>query len=640
MSEISPFVIGTAGHIDHGKSSLIRALTGINPDRLKEEQEREMTIDLGFAYLTLPSGRRVSIVDVPGHERFIKNMLAGATGIDLVLFCVAADEGMMPQSREHLDILNLLGLKNGVVVVTKRDLVDEDWYQLIVEDIKEELAGTFLEGAPMVAVSSRTGEGLDELKVLIDSYADRIEERPRSAPARFPVDRVFTIAGFGTVLTGTLWEGTVRVGQELELLPQGVRVRVRNLQTHKEDVQEASAAVRLAINITGAERSAIKRGDVLAEPGYFAPSTSLDVKISLLDDAPLLTHAEQVHFYHATTETIARVRLLYTDELKPGESAYAQVVLGDPVIARRGDRFVIRRFSPLVTIGGGTVLSPRARRRRRFEDRYREELEKYETASDKDFMEYAVLHAGFEGISTEELKMASSLREDRLKELLTQFESSGTLFSLGGRWFHASVDRDGAEAIKAELTKFFAGNPWATGMDREELRSRAGIEDRKLYSRLLSSLTSSGAIVVEQDLVRLAGRKAELSPEDRKLRSQIENAFVKDLFNPPLPEDVWNSFAGKERRARQLFDTLVEDKIIVKVAADTYMHRKAIREAQTVVREFIAKHGSMTVGQLRDALKTSRRYAVPLMEYFDKIRFTKRVGDTRVLVSEQAAEER
>lgn len=630
---MTSFVVGTAGHIDHGKSSLVKALTGINPDRLKEEQEREMTIDLGFAHLTLPSGNKVGIVDVPGHERFIKNMLAGATGIDLVLFVVAADEGMMPQSREHLDILNLLGLKNGFVVVSKRDLVDDEWYELIVEDIKSELKGSFLEGAPLIPVSSRTGEGIEEVKRLLDEYSEKIETKPQDAPARFPIDRVFSIAGFGTVVTGTLWEGIIRVGTEVVLLPQSILVRVRNLQTYKEEVQEAQAAVRLAINIAGAEKSMIERGNVLAEPGYFKASSLLDVKLTLLKDAPYLQHAELVHFHLGTTETIGKVRLLYQDKLQASEESYAQITLEEPVVAKRGDRFVIRRFSPLVTIGGGVVLNPYTRRRRVREKAYLQELKTYETASDEEFVKYLLANAGFEGIAYEELKMASSIKENTLKELLATLKGQKEAFSLGERWFDENVEGRGRELVKRELENYFKLNPWAPGMDREELRSKIKISDRRLYGYILNSLTNLGMIEMDQDLVKLTDRSVDLSPEDLKIRSKIEETFLSMLFYPPLPEDVWESFGKDSKQAKKLFNALVEEKIVVKVAPDIYFHKNAIQEAQKKVAEYIAKQGSISVAEMRDLLKTSRKYALPLLEYFDKIGFTKRTGDTRTLSS-------
>lgn len=634
---MSSHVIGTAGHIDHGKSTLVKRLTGIDPDRLKEEKEREMTIDLGFAHLTLPSGRRVSIVDVPGHEKFIRNMLAGATGIDLVLFVVAADEGMMPQSKEHLEILDLLGLKDGIVVVTKKDLVDDEWLELIIEDIKKELKGSFLENAPIVITSSKTGEGFDEIKKLLDEHFEKLEKRPVDAPVRFPIDRVFTMSGFGTVVTGTLWEGTVRVGDELVLLPQEKSVRVRNLQTHNQNVEKAAAGVRLAINLTGSEKREITRGDVLVEPGYFQPATLLDVKLRLLKDACNLKHADVVHFYLGTKETLGKIRLLYVKELKPGEETYAQVILEEPVIARRGDRFVIRRFSPLVTIGGGVVLNPYARRRRLQVAEHREELQVFERANDEEFIEFLLKNAGFKGVSVNEIKLLAALKEEKTKDILERLKQHGNAFNLGDKWFDAAVDKIGKSVILEVLQAYFKENPWASGMDREELRSRARVDDRRLYVKILESLSKEGKVVIEQDMIKLSGRQVELSPEEKKVRSRIEKAFLDEMFNPPLPEVVWEkSTGGKDvKLAKKLFNALVEEKVIIKVATDIYFHRKALERAQELVASFIKNNGSITVAQARDLLKTSRKYAVPLMEYFDKIKFTKRIGDERFLVNEK-----
>lgn len=629
---MSSHVIGTAGHIDHGKSSLVKALTGVDPDRLKEEKEREMTIDLGFAHFTLPSGRWVSIVDVPGHERFIRNMLAGATGIDLVLFVVAADEGMMPQSKEHLEILDLLGLKDGIVVIAKRDLVDDEWLELIIEDVKKDLKGSFLENTPIVVTSSKTGEGIDEIKKLIEEHFEKLEKRPIEAPARFPIDRVFTISGFGTVVTGTLWEGEVRVGDELTLLPQGGTVRVRNLQTHNENVEKASAAVRLAINLVGCEKAEITRGDVLVEPGYFKPTKILDVRLTLLKDATRLKHADVVHFYLGTKETLGKVRLLYEKELKAGDNAYAQIILDEPVIAKRGDRFVIRRLSPLLTIGGGVVLNSYAERRRLNVLEHRHEFEILEKADDEKFVKYLLRAAGFKGISVGELKLISAVRENDINSLLKSMEKQGKVFNLKEKWFDVCVEENGKSEILKVLENYFKENRWAPGMDREELRSRSKVDDRKLYGKLLNALVGEKKITVDQDLIKLSGRQVELSFEEVEIRSRIENTFLSDMFNPPLPETVLKESAQEVKVAKKLFNALVEERIIVKITTDVYFHRKALEKARERIADFVGKNGSVTVAQTRDLLKTSRKYAVPLMEYFDKIKFTKRIGDKRVLV--------
>lgn len=624
-------VIGTAGHIDHGKSTLIKALTGINPDRLKEEQEREMTIDLGFAYLDLPSGRRVSIVDVPGHERFIKNMLAGASGIDLVLFVVAADEGMMPQSREHLDILNLLGLKHGILVITKIDMVDEEWLELIIEDIREEVKGTFLENAPLVKVSSVKGIGLDELKALIDEHFDKIEDRPVESPARYPIDRVFKIAGFGTVVSGTLWEGKISTGDELTLHPHEINVRVRNLQSHGVNVETAEAAVRLAINISGAEKSDIERGNVLASPGYFTTTRMIDAELTLLEDAVPLSHAEPVHFYHGTVETIGKVRILYKEVIEPGETAYVQIILEDPIVAKRKDRFIIRRFSPLQTIGGGVVLNPYPQRKRLNEESYLEEFKVYKEADDREFLMFFISKAAYDGADMQKLKLNTAMLEDKIASLLREFEKQKRVFKLGESWFDSSIVDEGKQHLLSIMESYFKQNPWSPGIDREELRSRAGISNRRLYSHLLEKLKQEERIVSEADLVNLAGREVDLSPKEREIKQKIESLFLKDKFNPPAPQDVWEMFDRDMKTAKRMFDSLVEEKVLVKIAPDIYFHARALSEAKEKVKDYLEKNGKARIAELRDLLGTSRKYAVPLMEYLDKIKFTKRVGDFRVL---------
>lgn len=630
---MSTHVIGTAGHIDHGKSTLVKALTGINPDRLKEEQEREMTIDLGFAYLKLPSGKTVSIVDVPGHERFIRNMLAGASGIDLVLFVVAADEGMMPQSREHLDILNLLQLKQGIIVLTKIDLVDEDWIKLIEEDIREEVEGTFLENAPIFRVSSVTGEGLSELVSYIDTIIDKIEKRPLDAPARYPIDRIFKVAGFGTVVTGTLWEGRIALGQELTLLPQDITVKVRNLQTHGMNVQSAEAAVRLAINISGAEKAEIVRGDVLVEPGYYKPTKMIDAELTVLEDAYPILHAEKVHFYLGTRETLGKIRILYSEKLEPGEKGYVQIILEDPVVARRGDRFIIRRFSPVVTIGGGVVIDPYPERKRLQEKSYLVEFELYKNGQLKDIVVYLLDKAGFNGLSLNDLKFKTAERDDLLKNILDACEKEGIIFKLADTYFSSSVKENGKIRIINTLNDFFKKNSFAIGMDREELRSRAAIENRKLYGLILNEMLLEGLITLERDLINIPGRTASLSDKELSLKKEIEEKFLKSFLTPPSPEELLLSYEENQKMARNMFNLLVEEGILVKITPEIYLHKDAVEHAVKKVKELFNKKEKITIKDIKDILGVSRKYAVPIAEYLDKIKLTRRIGNERILAN-------
>lgn len=632
---MSSHVVGTAGHIDHGKSTLVKVLTGINPDRLKEEKEREMTIDLGFAYLDLPSGKRIGIVDVPGHERFIRNMLAGASGIDLVLFVVAADEGMMPQSREHLDILNLLKVKKGVIVLTKIDLVDEDWLLLVEEDIKEEVKGTFLEGAPIFKVSSITGQGLDQLVNYIDQTIESIEERPIDLPARYPIDRVFKLAGFGTVVTGTLWEGKIRVGQNLTLLPQDMEVKVRNLQSHGENIEIAEAALRLAINISGAEKVSIKRGDVLVEPGCFEPTQLIDAELELLDSAPPLEHAERIHFYLGTKETLGKIRILFKEKMEPGEKGFVQVVLEEPVVARRGDRFIIRRFSPVITIGGGTVLEPYAQRKRLNDKKFLTALELKKRGNLSEMLKFYLEDASSSGLSLDELKLKLAEKGEMIEKQIASMLSEGTVLKISDRYYSKNSLLELKENALNELKKFFSKNPYLPSMDREALRSKLEIKDRRMFSLIIDELKNEGLLLVSSENISLPDRSAQLTAAEREVKGAIEKIFLESEFNPPSPENLVSNFEGKEKVAKRMFDVLVREGKLIKISPDFYMHEKALSKAKEELRKAFLERKKLRVSEIRDILGTSRKYAVPLAEYLDKIRFTRRVGDERILIEEK-----
>ncbi|MCX7832062.1 MAG: selenocysteine-specific translation elongation factor [Actinobacteria bacterium] len=629
---MSSHVIGTAGHIDHGKSTLVKALTGINPDRLKEEKEREMTIDLGFAYLDLPSGKRVGIVDVPGHERFIRNMLAGASGIDLVLFVVAADEGMMPQSREHLDILNLLKVKKGVIVLTKIDLVDKDWLFLIEEELKEEVKGTFLEGAPIFKVSSLTGQGLDQLVKYIDQTIESIEKRPVDLPARYPIDRVFKVAGFGTVVTGTLWEGKIRVGQNLKLLPQDIDVKVRNLQSHGESVEVAEAAVRLAINISGAEKVSIKRGDVLVEPGCFRPTNLIDAELELLDSAHPIEHAEKIHFYLGTKETLGKIRILFKEKMEPGEKGFVQIVLEEPVVARRGDRFIIRRFSPVVTIGGGTVLEPYAQRKRLRDKKFLSEFELKKQGNLREILNFYLEDASSNGLSLDELKLRLAETGEIVEKQVAGMISEGRVVKVSDRYYSKNSLIELKEKALNEVKKFFSENPHLPSMDREALRSKLEIRDRRIFSLILDELNKENSLLVSSDSISLPDRSAQLSPAEREVKEAIEKIFLESEFNPPSPDNIVLNFEGREKIAKRMFDVLVREGKLIKIAPDFYMHEQALSKAKEELRKAFLERKKLRVSEIRDILRTSRKYAVPLAEYLDKIRFTRRVGDERILM--------
>jgi len=623
------YVIGTAGHIDHGKSALVKALTGIDPDRLEEEKRRGMTIDLGFAHFDLPGDRRVGIVDVPGHERFIKNMLAGATGIDLVLLVVAADEGVMPQTREHLDILRFLPVRAGIVVLTKIDLAPErGWLDLVRADIAALVAGTFLDGAPTVEVSARTGQGIADLVAAIDTALQAVPPRAADAPARLPVDRAFTMAGFGTVVTGTLWSGRVAAGDSLELLPAGRVLRVRGVQSHGTRVAAAEAGSRVAVNLAGIEKDEIERGDVLATPGVFTPAERLDVELHLLPDAPALAHLARVRVYIGSAEVIGRAALLDRARLMPGDSAVVQLRLEGPTVADAGDPFVLRRYSPMLTIGGGRVLDAHPPLRRRGGA---EPIAPRAAADLAARVDAAVRQAGAAGLTAEDLMRTAAATRAQVDETVRTLLASGRLIDVRGRLFHTESLEELGTAIRKAVIAYHTAEPWRAGMPKDELKRQVfGGGDDRAYALALERLTFGGVLDDLGGLVRARGFRPAVDPGDAALRERIAAALRSGRFAPPSKEDLAKSADPKafERAWRALLD----DGTIVDAGQGVHFHRDTIEEIRQAVAEEVQAQGSVTVASLRTRLGTSRKYALTVLEYFDSIRLTRRVGDARVLL--------
>ena len=606
--------IGTAGHVDHGKTTLIKALTGTDTDRLKEEKERGMTIDLGFASLDLSNGTHAGIVDVPGHERFIKNMLAGAGGVDLALLVIAADESVMPQTVEHLEILQLLEVKRGVIALTKADLVDADWIEVVVEDVRKVLGGTFLEDSPIVPVSSTTGQGLPELMAAIQDASESVEARDSSGPFRLPVDRVFTLTGFGTVVTGTLLAGTVRVGDAAEILPRGLKTRVRQIQIHGRKVESASAGSRVAMNLAGLEVSDLERGDVCATPETLKASNLLDLRLRLLKSAKPLKNGTRVRFHMGTAELLGRLTLLDRDELKPGEQAFAQFRSETTAAAVRNDRFVIRSYSPMVTIGGGVIIEPNARRHRRFDASTISAMETASKGSPEELLEQALrlLPAG-----TTERKDA---------QLLESLKRNGKVVELpGGRFIHASALAGHVGKMRASLQSFHEKKPLKLGMPKEELRNTAvKAFDSKGFGALLEYLEQAGEISASDTLVRLAGREIALNPEQQAAAERMLGELKKAGLNVPSPDELG---------PKEILELLVQRGDVVKVTQDLYFHRETIEQAERTVRDYIGKNSKITVSEFRDITGSTRKYSLPILEYFDSKKITRRQGDERVLGS-------
>lgn len=627
-------VLGTAGHIDHGKTSLVKALTGTDTDRLKEEKARGITIELGFAFLDLPSGQRLGIVDVPGHEKFVKNMVAGATGIDLVALVIAADEGVMPQTREHLDICTLLGVSHGLVVLTKIDMVDEEWLGLVQEDVAEYLEDTFLAGAPIVPVSAVTGQGLPELVKLLDEMVSHLDERPAYGPFRLPVDRVFTMKGFGTVITGTAVGGSVTLGQEVEIYPREVVAKVRGLQVHNQEVQEARRGQRTAVNLQGVEKAVIERGDVVATPDSLLPSLWVDVECSALKDMTRpLKHRAPIRFHTGTGEIMGRVMFLDRDDLKPGEHCRCQVRLESPVAVMYGDRYVLRSYSPVATVAGGIILHPHPGRHKR---RRQETLDDLTTLQNGSAAQRVAVHArlaGEAGITAGALMRLAPMPAKELDKLLSDMLNKHELVRFdkeGGRMLSGVVQEALVTKGLELLTEFHRQNPLKPGMNREEFKQRLGAEiGGKLFAHLLRKLGEEGKLVADKDLLRLPDHQVRLAGGAQALRARLEAAYQQGGFTPPLLKELIEKEDKKE--AKQVVGVLVNEGFLVKIKEDIYYHRPALEEIKARLVAYCAQHERIGAPQFKELTGLSRKYLIPLLEHFDATQLTIRVGDERVL---------
>lgn len=616
-------ILGTAGHIDHGKSALVKALTGIDPDRLKEEKERGITIDLGFADLTYPDGLTVGIVDVPGHERLVKNMLAGAGGIDLVLFVIAADEGIMPQSREHLHICNLLKIKSGLIAITKADLVDKDWIELVEDEVRNFVKGTFLEGASIVPVSSKTMFNIDHLKEKIKEVALKVEPKPIKGLFRLPIDRVFTLKGFGTVVTGTAVSGSISIDEDVEILPSNIKSKIRGLHSHSKPIQTAYAGQRVAINLQGVDKEALQRGDVVVVPEKLMPTKKIDAKVELLSDAPVLKSKSLVHFHLGTSETTARVILFGMNELKAGETCYCQFRLQEPVIAMSGDRYIIRRFSPVDTIGGGEVLDPLSYRRS-----YKEgldDLQTFETGSPSEKIAVKVKRSGIHGIKISLIEGWIKAEIPSITESIRDLKEKGILMQFENILIHKSAFDSFRETVKKIVDDFHKKNPLKPGMLKEELRAHLSIEPR-LFGNLINSLKD---IVIEKELVRLSTFKVALSQVDETVKTKILELLEKSGFQPPTKEELSQSFKMEQKRFSDILQLMAKEGSLVRISDSMYLTSSTYKRMIENLKNFFSKKPEMTVAEFRDVLNTTRKYALPFLEYLDSNKITLRVGDVR-----------
>ena len=619
------YVIGTAGHVDHGKSTLVKALTGIDPDRFPEEKAREMTIDLGFAWMALPSGREVSIVDVPGHERFIKNMLAGVGAIDLALLIVAADESVMPQTREHLAILDILQITRGLVVVTKTDLVDEELVDLVKAEVEDTLQGTSFEGCPMVGVSAYTGDGLEELKATMDSILDETDARQDLGRPRLPIDRCFTISGFGTVVTGTLIDGTLTVGQEIELAGSGQRARVRGLQSHKTKVDATDPGVRLAVNLSGLSKGEVERGEILTIPGWLKPTYRLDARLRMVKNAPNpLKHNQGVTFHLFTSEASARVRLLDADLLTAGQEGWVQLLLADPLPAVKGDFCVIRSSED--TLGGGQIVDPNPRRRyRRFDDDVIDRLMTLDQGTGGDIIISVAEQWGPCDMTT--LSQRTNLSQEEVTERVSQLIGEGHLVSLGEFGGDADAVVYSAQGwgilkskVASALQLYHTQYPLRHGVPAQEIRSRLNLS-QPVYQRALARLVEEQIVVDERQSLRLPDHEITLTPKMEEEASAYLNSLQKDPYSPP----------SDQRVSPELLGVLIDQGKVVRVTDGVIFDASAYREMTERIVQHLKDQGNITVAEARTMFNTSRKYILPLLEHMDQQQITRRTGDERVL---------
>lgn len=628
-------IIGTAGHVDHGKTLLIKALTGIDTDRLVEEKKRGITIELGFAHLDWPDGTQAGIVDVPGHEKFIKNMLAGAGGIDLAMLIIAADDGVMPQTVEHLDILTLLGVKDGLIVITKADTVDPEWLEMMQEEIREKTEGSFLEGKPMVAVSAYTGQGIPELKEMLRELVLKAEDKNLRAPFRLPIDRVFSVDGFGTVVTGTLIEGSVCEGDSAVLVPSGIETKIRNLQVHGKNVDTAYAGQRVAINLANLKKADIQRGDAVVKPGSLKISRMLDVRLQNLKHAGrIIRNDSQVHLYHGAAVLLAKVILIGREELKPGENCYAQLRLTEPIASKKGDRFVIRFFSPLETIGGGVILDENPRRYKRSNTQAENALKIKESGTSRDQTIQVLTEFGRHLPSVSEIAAKLHTEESVVLEELQDLCSTGQIREiLPGRYIAAaSMDEIWTECY-AILQPYHIKNPLHAGIKASELRQKlfkaTGFE---CADALLDALREEGKIRYVGERCALIDHKVVLTKRQKAIAERLISIYQQTKVDTPLTDDVIMMFPPAERAdVKPVLESLCTSGELVMLAPHITWHTETYERVFFLAKTYFESNETLTLAQFRDLLDSSRKYALAVLEYYDKNRYTRKDGESRRL---------
>jgi len=630
-------ILGTAGHVDHGKTSLIRALTGIDTDRLKEEKERGITIELGFAHLDLPCGHRLGIVAVPGHAKFVKNMVAGAAGMDLVAFIIAADEGVMPQTREHFEICRLLGIQRGLIIVTKKDMVDADWLELVTDDIRSFFAGSFLDGAPLVTVSSTTGESIEEVRSILDKLVAASDFTEAHGPFRMPVDRVFTMKGFGTVITGTAISGRITNGEDIMFYPSRTTGKIRGIQVHGQDTPEAEAGHRTAINIQGLEKDAIDRGEMAASVDCLQPSYLLDADFFYLESAPkAYKNRARVRVHIGTAEIMGRIVLLDHEELEPGAEANVQILLEEQVGCWPGDRYVVRSYSPIHTIGGGRVLNGSPRKRKRFREGDKEIFKTYRANNPEDLALLHIRESSYNGLTLDRLAVKMGIFGNRLKKIVQLPLSAKKIILVEQdkqRMVSFAVYEKLADKLRSVLAAYHQDNPLKAGLPKEELRSKLyrGL-DQRLFQYLLNDLQKKSEIDQDQALIRLAGHKVSLKEDEKNLRHELETFYRQADLAPPTIKEVTARFSSYQQNLlKEVMAIMVRDEVLTKVSEDLYFYKPAMEKLAEKLVAVLQQKGEIDTPAFKDLTGLSRKFSIPLLEYFDKIKLTIRVGDKRML---------
>ncbi len=629
-------IIGTAGHIDHGKSSLVKALTGTDPDRLKEEKEREMTIDLGFAFL----GDNITFIDVPGHEKFVKNMAAGVSTIDMVLLVIAADDGIMPQTQEHFEILQLLGVNKGLIVVTKIDMVEKDWLELVIEEIKELVKGTFLEEAPIIPVSNATGDGIAELKNLILSLAQQFEARPDKGVFRLWIDRIFTMKGSGTVIAGTVLSGSCKTGDTIELLPQQRQLRVRRVQVHNKTLEQCVTGERAAINLMDIEKEEIERGNMLAQAGYYQPTYMLNARLNLLKSSPHpLKNRDRVRLHLGTGEIIARVVLLEKQELFAGESTFVQFRLEAPFMADYGDRYVIRSFSPAQTIGGGTIVEVHPPKLKYLPDQELQRLALLEQADPHVIVEQYLLKNEYALKTVSNLAQELSFAPEAMSQVLETLYKRDrvTVISNKPEWavIHAAQFQGARQAIVDFLKKFHHEHPMLWGIKKSELRERLfGKMSSVLFDAILETLLKENSVTSKNEIIFLAGHQIRFTPHQQAIKNNVEQIYLKSEYVTPGWDEIVTEVAGKPKDITDVVTGLIELGILVEIKyyeKPAIFHKKHIDRAEEILVNYLKQHGEIRLGEFREMINSTRKFATPILVYFDQIGVTEREGEIRRL---------